>query len=128
MRNIVSINNQSVESHLSMSSNEIVSPGLRPQTSSTIHVPISMTDQKAHAWKQIGERAQSQESIYNNSMMSEAPTVMTTSQFMRSKQQSSRIKSRRCISKIDKLLGHHNEFIQNKKQPERSMQLAEIVN
>lgn len=85
MRNIVSINNQSVESHLSMSSNEIVSPGLRPQTSSTIQVPISMTDQKAHAWKQIGERAQSQESIYNNSMMSEAPTVMTTSQFMRAK-------------------------------------------
>ena len=47
---------------------------------------------------------------------------------MRAKQQTSRIKSRRCISKIDKLLGHHNEFIKNKEQPERSMQLAEIVN
>ena len=79
MRNIVSINNQSVESHLSMSSNEIISPNMRPQTSSTLHVPISMTDQKAQAWKQIGERAQSRESIYNNSIMSEAPTVMTTS-------------------------------------------------
>jgi len=61
-------------------------------------------------------------------MMSEAVTVLTTSQFMRGKQLPSRIKSKRMIGKIEQMLDWHTDFVDgNKPQSERAALLAEIV-
>ena len=94
-RNIISINHELVESHLTLSSKEY-----RPNTAAIeqAFVPIAVTP--GHAYSCL-EHATA-ESLISDS--TNTTNFVTTSQFIRTKSPPSRIKSRRVLRKIDESL------------------------